>query len=106
MAKCKITVLRRTINEDIVDKYLDDSFKNPTFGLCDHFADDEEFVVEDFDMPEGFCPWAWADIQRDVVAINLGGADFPWMKAKGTAMVCCTDGFRPVIFLIERVMDI
>ena len=26
MSKCKITVLKRTINQDLIDEYLDDSY--------------------------------------------------------------------------------
>jgi uncharacterized repeat protein (TIGR04076 family) len=25
------------------------------------------------------------------------------MKEKGTAVTCCSDGFRPVSFLVERI---
>ena len=28
MPKCKITVLKRTINQDLIDEYLDDSYKD------------------------------------------------------------------------------
>jgi uncharacterized repeat protein (TIGR04076 family) len=49
-----------------------------------------------------FCSWAWADIQRDVVHLALGG-DFPWIKEKGIGISCCTDGLRPVIFKLERL---
>jgi uncharacterized repeat protein (TIGR04076 family) len=31
------------------------------------------------------------------------GADLPWMKEKGAAVTCCSDGFRPVSFLVERI---
>jgi len=53
-------------------------------------------------MPEGFCSWAWADIQRDVIHMGLGG-DFPWMKKPGVMISCCTDGLRPVVFKLERI---
>jgi uncharacterized repeat protein (TIGR04076 family) len=55
-------------------------------------------------MPEGFCDWAWADIQRDVAVLCSGG-DYPWIKLKGATVACCTDAFRPVTFLIERIND-
>jgi len=53
-------------------------------------------------MPPDFCSWAWADIQRDVAHLALGG-DFPWMKQRGTMITCCTDGLRPVVFRLERI---
>jgi len=55
-------------------------------------------------MPKGFCSWAWADIQRDVTVLALGG-DFPWVKEKGVTFSSCTDGFRPVIFKLERMKE-
>ena len=101
MAKTKITVLRRTIEEDLVDEFVNQGESG--FGPCELFEDGQEFLLEEFPtIPEKFCDWAWADIQRDVVAVAMG-ADMPWMKVPGVAVSCCTDGFRPVIFKIERV---
>lgn len=53
-------------------------------------------------MPQKFCAWAWADIQRDVVYLALDG-NYPWMKQNGTVLSCCTDGLRPVVFKLERM---
>ncbi len=59
-------------------------------------------------MPEGFCAWAWADISKMVVSL-MAGASFDrglfekWMKDGSSAVACCTDGFRPVIFKLERI---
>jgi uncharacterized repeat protein (TIGR04076 family) len=98
MDKCKITVLKRTINQDIIDEYLDGEM-----GPCDSFQESQEFVVESpFAPPDGFCPWAWADMRKDIFTVVLGG-NFPWVKPRGTTITCCTDGFRPVIFKIERI---
>jgi len=105
MAKCRITVLKRTLNQDLVDSYLSDSFKASGFGPCDQFKDGQVFLFEGFAMPAGFCPWAWADIQRDAAAMYIAGGNLPWVNRKGTAIVCCTDGFRPVVFKIERVEE-
>jgi uncharacterized repeat protein (TIGR04076 family) len=103
MSKCKITVVKRTHNQDLVNEYLATKYKERGFGLCNLFEDGQEFVIEGFPgKPEGFCDWAWADIQRDVVTVMFGG-DFPWMESDGTAITCCTDGFRPVIFKVERI---
>jgi uncharacterized repeat protein (TIGR04076 family) len=102
MPKCKITVLKRTLNKDLADEYLDAD----DFGACQRFSDGQEFVVNSpFEIPEGFgCPWAWADIRNDIVAIMTGGG-FPWMKQPGTTIAGCTDWFRPVIFKIERLEE-
>lgn len=102
MSKCKITVLKRTLNQDIVDQYAADDLKQKGYGPCDRFRDGQEFILDKPDVvPEGFCGWAFADIQRDLVAIMYGG-NLPWIKG-GKAIACCTDGFRPVVFRIERV---
>lgn len=98
MSKCKITVLKRTIFQDLVDEYLDGKM-----AQCEQFQDGQEFVVESpFSPPEGFCTWAWADIRKEVFAIK-NGAELPWAKPTSVAITCCTDGYRPVIFKVERV---
>lgn len=101
MSKCKITVVKRTIHQDLADEYLSDSREN--FGPCQAYEDGQEFILESFPLkPEGFCDWAWADIHRDVVAIMFDGS-YPWIKQSGTTITCCTDGLRPVIFKVERI---
>lgn len=98
MGRCKITVLKRCINQEIIKEYVSEG----DFDLCPKFKEGQEFFLDYAEIPENFCSWAWADIQRDLVAI-MYGADFPWIKEKGKHVACCTDGFRPVVFLIERV---
>lgn len=100
MPKCRITVVKRTVNQDLIDEYVSEA--RDSFGLCEAFEDGQEFTIEGFPRkPEGFCDWAWADIQRDVVAMMFGSS-YPWMKPSGTAISCCTDGLRPVVFKVER----
>ncbi|MCF8094398.1 MAG: TIGR04076 family protein [Desulfobacteraceae bacterium] len=53
-------------------------------------------------VPQGFCSWAYADIQRDIAHILFGGS-YPWMAEEGATISCCTDGLRPVVFRIERI---
>ena len=88
MAKGKVTVLRRMANHDLLEKY-----KHRAAAPCDLFEDGEEFEVEDWgERPEGFCEWAWQDLAKKVeLAERLG-----------VVVACCTDGFRPVVFEIER----
>jgi uncharacterized repeat protein (TIGR04076 family) len=102
MAKVKVTVIKKT---DIRDLFGD----NPPAKInqkmikpqCERFEVGQEFIM-DLSCPPGFCSWAFADIQRDIIHILMGG-DYPWVEEKGTAIACCTDGFRPVIFKIERI---
>ena len=97
MAQVKITVVKRMTNPDLNEAY------GHNIGLvCDRFADGQEFLLDRLNAPQGFCSWAWADIQRDV-AIMFAGGNLPWMKHPGTAITCCTDGLRPVVFKVERV---
>lgn len=96
IAKVKISVLRKIDTGDIRKDYGDN------IGECEEFKVGDEFISEGLAMPNGFCPWAWADIQRDVVHLALQG-DFPWMKEKGKTIACCTDGLRPVVFKLERL---
>ena len=94
----KITVLKRELYKDLVDEYAAD--KN--FAPCPKYEDGQEFILEAKEMPAGFCSWAWADIQRDVVAV-FHGASFPWIERKSVIISACTDGLRPVIFKIEKI---
>ncbi len=100
--QCKITVLKRTLNQDLIDEYLE----NPeNFGLCHLFSEGQEFFITNmFQMPEEFCPWAWADIRPHIMTVASGG-NLPFIKQRGTLIAGCTDWFRPVIFKIERIEE-
>jgi len=100
MQSCKITVVKRMLNQDLVDEY----FENPErFGVCNIFSDGQEFLVEDlFALPDGFCAWAWADLRPHIMTVMSGG-ELPFIKPRGTLIAGCTDWFRPVIFKIQRV---
>ena len=93
----KITVLRRLFHQDIVDQY---AAHPERWAPCSHFEDGDEFVTSKetpWEMPEGFCGWAWADIQKLVYGMARGGQD--------VFVTCCTDGYRPVIFKLERLTE-
>ena len=93
----KITVLKRTVNNDFLDQYADSRW-----DPCEIFKEGQEFISkEGYDMPEGFCGWAWADILKCVLTLSRGG-NFLGVKP-GKFVSCCTDGFRPVFFLLERM---
>jgi len=95
----KITVIKKLANKDLIGKY---KTEGSSTGECTHFKAGQEFVSNSLQQPEGFCSWAWADIQRDVTVLALGG-NFDWVKEKGVGISCCTDGFSPVVFKLERV---
>ena len=102
MANVKITVVKKIHNKDMFGD-------NPPLGFtavpeCDKLEVGQEFISEEGSCPPGFCAWAFADIQRDIIHLRLGG-DFPWIKEKGATLSSCTDGVRPVIFKLERIED-
>ena len=101
MPKCRITVLKRTVNQDLIDEYLDDELRD--IGPCECFRDGQEIIIDDHStVPENFCASAWADIRKDILTIAIGG-NMPGIRQPGTLITGCTDWLRPVIFKVERM---
>lgn len=99
MPKCKITVLKRMLNPELAQEYRQDEVQ-----LCEFFEEGQEFIIDGWSgPPDGFCDWAWYDIQRIFVALMSGGTFGPAMKNERSQIMCCTDGFRPVVFKLERI---
>lgn len=95
MAKqVKITVLKRLVMQDIVDQYA----PNP-IEPCARCGEGDVFVTDGRKVPEGFCVWAWADIFKDILLVRQDAKC--GSKDGKCQVVSCTDGFRPVIFLLE-----
>ncbi len=103
MANVKITVVKR-LNFNEIHGGRELGCSTNVGAVCDQFEEGQEFVTDMISVPEGFCPWAFADICRYISGLR-SGADYPWMNEKGKVLVCCTDGFRPVVFRIERIED-
>lgn len=100
-AKVKITVLKILYHEDLVKEYLLPEHQE-TYGPCYRHHVGQEFIIDNFDKPEGFCSWAWSDIHREFISVMFN-ADFPNFKDEGTIIATCTDGLRPVVFKVERI---
>jgi uncharacterized repeat protein (TIGR04076 family) len=83
-------------------KIFDELAADTVTPECTRYKIGGEYLSKGMAMPEGFCSWAWADIQRDVAHLAMDG-DFPWIKEPGKMVSCCTDGLRPVVFKLERV---
>lgn len=99
-SRCKITVLRRSIDRELISDYLDEKYSD--MGPCDSFTDGQEFIVDQIHAPpDGFCTWAWADIRHVIARVACGG-EMPGMREAGVEVATCTDLFRPVLFRIER----
>ncbi len=87
----KVTVLKRTLNKE-----WSKEFRGFEGQKCDQFTDGQEFeVTSPWEPPAGFCPWAWGDIRTFIHKVNDGGME--------SFLTCCTDGYRPVFFRIERI---
>ena len=101
MNKVKITVLKRDLYKDLVEEYA----ANKSTPACDMFEDGQVFILDKADKPEDFCSWAWADLHRDIIAVNLGATYSHWINRENTIIACCTDGLRPVTFKIEGISE-
>lgn len=99
MEKVKITVMRRTVYEDLIEKY-----ENPLENPCEMVLGGV-FISENAQKPNGFCNNAWQTLCPFVEALANGGGDFydGWMKDEKSALLSCNDGFRPVSFYIEII---
>ncbi|MBI9047419.1 MAG: TIGR04076 family protein [Anaerolineaceae bacterium] len=99
MPKVKITVIKRTIFPDVIEEYYPSEMVP-----CEVFYDGQDFIIErDTVAPEGFCAWAYADIQKYIMLLRHDGK--PMLKHENTSIACCTDGFRPVVFKLERIEE-
>lgn len=103
MNKCKITVLKRTFDEELAAEYGAEGL-----SVCLMLKEGQEFYA-DFACPEGFCNEAWKAIYQYVFALAHGsgknGGLFyygDWIRKPGVAICSCNDGLRPVIFKIEQ----
>ncbi|MBQ3375169.1 MAG: TIGR04076 family protein [Erysipelotrichaceae bacterium] len=98
MKKVRITVIKRTFNEDVSENY---GVKG--LSLCELHQEGQVFVSNGWEKPEGLCESAWQCMSSFVFALSHGGRDFlkDWMKDKNTAVISCNDGCRPVVFLLE-----
>ena len=103
MNKCKITVLKKTLDRELVREY-----GAPGLGACSMLKEGQIFYA-DYACPQGFCHEAWKAVYQYVFALahgagNNGGLFYygDWIREPGVAICSCNDGLRPVIFKIER----
>jgi uncharacterized repeat protein (TIGR04076 family) len=104
MKKCKITVIKRGLNEDLAREFCQSSVLP-----CPCFKEGDSFIAS-FEQPEKFCGWAWNDIYK-FTSVLLSGGNYSsgafkgWMKRENEMIACCTDAIRPVTFKIELIDD-
>ena len=88
-ARCRVTVLKKNYYPEYYEK-----FKGKTGKPCPLFEVGDEYIINNWwEYPKGFCEWAWADMRPFVQKIFSGTE---------VTVTCCTDGFRPVVFKLER----
>lgn len=101
--RVRITVRKRQFYPEMAAEYLSEG---EAVGACALLSEGQTFVFEgEARMPEGFCPWAWHDIYTNVAALHSGGSYDPWNKRPGQSVVCCTDGIRPVTFVLTAMEE-
>ena len=100
MNKLKITVIKKVIHQDLIDKF-ENKIDNPcSMNLFD------TWIIEDInDKPNNFCLSAWMSLYPFLLTLSSNGSDIynGWMKNKKSSIVSCNDGCRPVSFLIEVI---
>lgn len=90
----RITVMKKLHHRDLIEQYTDSG----DWPACNRFEIGQEFVVgpsAPWEPPEDFCGWAWSDMQKMVCFMARGGPN--------VFVTCCTDGYRPVVFKLEKV---
>ena len=99
MKKVKITAIRQTVYEDLMEIY-----ENPIEHACD-IKVGSVYFSENGEIPHGFCKSAWESMEHFVKELARGGGNFfdGWMKDPHSAMMSCNDGFRPMSFYIEVI---
>ncbi len=99
---CKITVVKRTLNMDLVEKY---GHPEPGYGPCPVFEEGQVFYTRGIfgnEMPEGFCAQAWPALIMPVNVLIGGGKVLGFDDVH---IVSCADGNRPAIFMVQLASE-
>ena len=102
MRKCRITVLKCDMKPDFVHKYMPGMPVIP----CHCMHEGDVFITEGpfgCEIPQGFCPNAWESFSDEAWVIASGGNVHN--SGENIYVACCTDGARPVTFLMEPYED-
>lgn len=106
--KCRVTVIRTEVYEDLQAKYL----KKPKAGPCPFYKVGREFIFERYGGVDDymtcgrgdFCSEAWDAISRFIYcAIHGGSIMRNWTNDEKMMIANCSSGTRPVFFKIERL---
>lgn len=97
MRRCKITVLKTMLLEDLAAEYNQD----PNYSSCPVMKEGQVFYTKGIfgnEMPENFCAQAWESLVMPVNVLIGGGKVLGFDERHIT---CCNDGLRPVILKVE-----
>ena len=99
MKNVKITVLRKTLQQDLAAEYGAEGL-----SPCPMLREGQVFYA-DYAKPDGLCDEAWKAIYQYVFALAHGTNELfyygDWIRKPGVAICACNDGLRPVIFKLE-----
>lgn len=100
MPKLKITVIKTFSPEDVFGQ----EYRLPSGELAKrcHLKEGQSWETK-WEMPNGFCRWAWEDLRKDRYLLYFGG-NIPDMD-EGLVYVSCSDGKSPVVFKLERLNE-
>ena len=82
MKRCKITILKTTLDEELAKEYA-----APGFTRCPMMREGQVFYA-DYAKPEGFCDEAWKAVYQYVFALSHGAGVFyygDWIDREGVA---------------------
>ncbi len=101
MKKVRITVLKRSFHQDLVDQYA-----SPGLEPCPYHPEGTTFICDyGWQKPEGLCDNAWKSMMEHVFSLSHGAENFYGGSLRNPKqfVASCNDGFRPVSFLIEAM---
>jgi uncharacterized repeat protein (TIGR04076 family) len=104
----QIRVLKRMYLQEYVDEFwrdrLGDGLPMPE---CPRLKDDQVFDTTLLEgCPPDFCQWAWGDIFGSLLLIAGQASEAePGTDKVFDKVVCCSDGWRPVIMHIRALPD-
>ena len=101
----RITVLKTITPDDIFKGKIPEHLPEESRRPCSKHRVGDQFTCNTIECPDGFCNWAYADIQKDLTDLHYDSPPYyeRWLKGKRVNYVSCTNGLAPVIFKIERV---
>ena len=101
MSKIKITVLKGLTRSEVFGDNIPDIIDKPEGSdRCARHTKGQVYLSENLAKPDGFCDWAFADIQRDLVFLAYGNK---FNQDDKIQYATCTDGTNPVVFKLEKV---